>query len=152
MVHKKQEVRRQHCSPEQLVNLVIIWTTMLRAKSNWNWFNGSVEDFQWGKRILTISLNDPFQEEYGPFIEKTWIPSIRLCIEPSLIEIEESWIPFLKIFRQFHGQMDDKQSEKLTWAFSSGSLKDKQLHVPVVTRTFIFNGTTHPSKIFWGPT
>ena len=65
-----------------------------------------------------------------PLFEQTWIPLTQGCFVPSLVEIGpvvlEKKTKMWKVYRQTDRQTtDDRWSEKLTWAFSSGELKTK---------------------------
>ena len=72
----------------------------------------------------------------GPSFEQTWIPFTQGYFVPSLVEIGpvvlEKKMKMWKVYRRTDGQTDrqttdDRWSEKLTWAFSSGELKTKVL-------------------------
>ena len=60
--------------------------------------------------------------------EQIWIPFTQGCFVPSLVEISpvvlEKKMKMCKVYRQTDRQTtDNRWSEKLTWAFSSGELK-----------------------------
>ena len=68
----------------------------------------------------------------GPSFEQTWIPFTYGCFVPSLVEIGpvvlEKKSKIGKVYRRTDRQTDrqttdERRSEKLTWAFSSGDLK-----------------------------
>ena len=110
---------------------------MLCAKFGWNWPSGSGdEDFKYLEYKITISILSPLGERRGPSFEQTWIPSTQGCFVTCLVEIGpvdlEKKSKIGKVHRQRNRQtdtqtdkqtMDDRRSEKLTRAFSSGKLK-----------------------------
>ena len=60
--------------------------------------------------------------------EQTWIPFTQGCFVPNLVEIAPVVLEKKSKIEQVYGRtdrqrMDDRRSEKLTWAFSSGELK-----------------------------
>ena len=70
----------------------------------------------------------PLCKGQGPSFEQNWIPITQLCFVSSLVEIGpvvlEKKMKMWKVHNQQDRQtMDNRWSEKLTWAFSSGELK-----------------------------
>ena len=96
--------------------------------------------------IFIISQIYPLLEGLGPSFEKTWIPFTQGYFVPSLVEIGpvvlEKKMKMWKVYRQTHRRTDrqttdDRWSEKLTWAFSSGELKTFGIKLSI-QRTGIF--------------
>ena len=78
--------------------------------------------------ILHFHYYLPFGKERGPAFEQTWIPSTKGCFVPSLVEIGlvvlEKKLKMWKVYRRTDRlTTDNRRSEKLTRAFSSGELK-----------------------------
>ena len=82
--------------------------------------------------ILLFLLLFPLWEGHGPSFEQTWISSTQGCFLSSLVEIGpvvlEKKLKMWKVNRQMDRRtdrqtdeqtMDNRRSEKLTWAFSS---------------------------------
>ena len=114
--------------------------------------------FEFRQCIFAISLLSPLGEGWGPSFEQTWICFTQGYFVPSLVEIGqvvlEKKMKMWKVYRQTDRQTDrrmdrrtdgrtdgqttdDRWSEKLTWAFSSGELKrrKKQNHnIPFLTK------------------
>ena len=87
--------------------------------------------FKYFEHIFTISLLSPLGEGRGSSFEQTWTPSNQGCFVPSLVEIGsvvlEKKMKMWKVYGQTDRQTDDRRSEKLTWAFSSGELQNTVL-------------------------
>ena len=88
-------------------------------------------------RILNIILNflllSPLRKGRGPSFEQIWLPSTKGCFVPSLVEIGlvvlEKKLKMWKVYRGTDRQKtDNRRSEKLTWAFSSGELHIVAIH------------------------
>ena len=117
--------------------------SMLRAKFGWNWSSGSEEDdflsFQYNFNIFAII--SPW-ERVLLFIRSNVNPlhPMIFCAKfgwnwPSGSWEKEENVKSLQTDRQTDGQTTDKKwSEKPTWAFSSGGLKNFSpiLDLPVV--------------------
>ena len=70
----------------------------------------------------------PLEKGVTLLFEQIWIPLTQECFVPSLIEIFpvvlEKNLKVSKVYRRTDRQTtDNRRSEKLTWAFSSGELK-----------------------------
>ena len=93
----------------------------------------------------------PLGKERGPSFEQTWISFTQGCFVPSLVEIGlvvlEKWtgvvlekkMKMWKVYRRTDGRTDrqttdDRWSEKLTWALSSGELKSFLKRVSMVKK------------------
>ena len=74
-----------------------------------------------------FSLLSPLWEGRGPSFEQTFIPSTQGCFVPSLVQIGQTVLEKKLKMRKFY-RTDKRQSEKLTWAFSSGELKTGVYH------------------------
>ena len=109
---------------------------MLCAKIGWNWLSGSGEEI-----FLILSMyfryfcnNLPFEMGWVLHLNKLDSPFTQGCIVTSLVEngpvVLEKKMKMWKVYRQTDGRTDrrtdDRWSEKLTWAFSSGELKIKE--------------------------
>ena len=104
---------------------------MLYAKFGWNEPRGSWEDFKIFLHNFAFSILFPLGERPGPPFFQTWIRSTQECFVPSLVKIGpvvlekklKMWKVYRHTDRQTDRQMtDNRQSEKLTKAFSSGEL------------------------------
>ena len=117
-----------------------IWTNlnpfhprMLCAKFGLNWTSGSgEEDFLISSMYFHYFVIISPWKGQGPSFEQTWISFTQGCFMPSLVEIGkvvlEKKMKMWKVYRQTDGRTTDEWwSEKLTWAFSSGELKNNQL-------------------------
>ena len=90
----------------------------------------------------------PLEKGCCPFIKQNWILLSHGYFVPSLVEIGpvvlEKKMKMWKVYRQTDGRTqttDDRWSEKLTWAFSSGELKTEcincwEMHFTVTLYTF----------------
>ena len=119
-----------------------IWTNlnplhprMLCAKFGWNWLSGSVEEDFWiSSMYFRYFIINPPWRRVGPFIWKNLNP-----LHPRMLCAKFGWNwpsgsgerwKMWKVYRQRRtdGQTtDDRWSEKLTWAFSSGELKNSKV-------------------------
>ena len=82
-------------------------------------------------KIFAISLLSPLGKEMEPFI---WINldlfnqgrlvSILVEIGPVVLKKIKMWKNYRQKDRRTDGHKDNRRSEKLTWSFSSGELKD----------------------------
>ena len=88
--------------------------------------------FQFRPCIFAISLLSPLGKGWGPPFELTLIPITQKCFVPSLVEIGrvvlEKKMKMWKVYRQTDSGREgrttvSRQTEKLTWAFSSDKLK-----------------------------
>ena len=111
------------------------------AKFSWYWPSGSGEDdFSNLFNVFSLFRNYlSLEKGRSPSSEQIWMPFTQGCFVQSLVEIGpvvlEKKMKMWKVYRQTDtptdGQTDrqtpdDRWSEKLTWAFSSGELKTKQ--------------------------
>ena len=109
-------------------NLNPLYPRMLCAKFGWNWRRGSgEEDFQISSIYFRSFVIISPEKGRGPSFEQTWIslhPKMLCamfgwnCTHGSREEDEN-----VKRLRTDTQTTDDRQSEKLTGAFSSGELK-----------------------------
>ena len=81
----------------------------------------------------------PLEKGGAPSFKQTWIPFTRGCFVPSLVEIGpvvlDKKMKMWKVYRRTDRQTtDDRWSEKLTWAFSSGELKTIQWEIVITKR------------------
>ena len=116
-------------------NLNALHPRMHCCKFGWNWAGDSgEEDFLNAVNVISLFCNYlPFGKGNGPLFDQKWIPFYQGCIMPSLLKIgpvvleKKSKIGqvYRQTDRQTNGQTDDRQSEKLTWAFSSGELRKR---------------------------
>ena len=100
-----------------------VWLYM----AQWFWrqrYSNFVNVFQ------LICYNLPFEKDMALHLKKNWVPTTKGCFVPSLDEIgpavHEKKMKMWKVYRNW--QMDswvtnNRQSEKLTWAFSIDELK-----------------------------
>ena len=79
--------------------------------------------------LFTILQLSPVGKGNGPSLEQTWIPFTQGCFVPSYVKLGpvvlEKKSKIRKVYKQTDGQTDrqtadNRRSEKLTWAFSSG--------------------------------
>ena len=94
--------------------------------------------FKYFQYNLTFSLLSPLGKGRDPSLEETWIPPTQVCFVPSLVEIGpvvlEKRLKMWKVYRRTDTQMheqtkDNMRSKKLTWAFSSGELKELRIEL-----------------------
>ena len=106
-------------SPLSKDGLFQIWLKL----AQWSWRRS----YKIRCSIFAIRNYLPFLKRTGHFVRTTWITSTEECFLPSSVEIwpvalekKKKW----NDYRQTDGRTtDNRQSEKLTWAFSSGELK-----------------------------
>ena len=106
-------------SPLSKDGLFQIWLKL----AQWSWRRSY--KIRWC--IFAIRNYLPFWKRTGHFVRTTWITSTQECFLPSSVEIwpvalekKKKWNDYI----QTDGRTtDNRQSEKLTWAFSSGELK-----------------------------
>ena len=121
-------------------NLNSLHLRMLCVKFGWNCPSGSREEdfFLFFQCISAIWLLSPLGKGRGPSFEQTWVPFTQTCFVLSLVKISPvvlvKKMKMRKVYRQTDRQTDgrttdNRRSEKLTWAFSSGELK-KFLNLP----------------------
>ena len=76
--------------------------------------------------IFVILLLSPLVKGHGPSFEQTWIPFTHGYFVVSLVEIGPGVLEKMEIWnghRWTDREMDDRWTEKLTWAFRPGELK-----------------------------
>ena len=141
-----------------------IWITlnplhprMLCAKFGWNWLSGSGEEDFWISSMYFRYFNIicPWRR-VGTFIWTNLNPLYPriLCAKfggkwPSGSGEEDKNVKSLQTDRRTDGQTtDDRWSEKLTWAFSSGELKTDSVALNVTLIFSINNQITKLQKYF----
>ena len=65
----------------------------------------------------------PLGKRQTPSFEQTWIAFTQGYFVPSLVEISPVVLEKVKMGTLYKQKTDNRRSENLTWAFSSGELK-----------------------------
>ena len=122
-----------------------IWTNLnpLHPKNVLCQISLKLEQWFWGRRFLYFVNVFSLFRNYPPLDKGVFlhlnIPFTQGCLVPSLVEIGLLVLEKMKMWKFIDRQTDNRQSEKLTWAFSSGKLK--------IEKFLIKKSTIHVDKL-----